>query len=347
MADLDAGTPVVFSEDYYEGVIRDHGYNKFELQRFNFDLGGLNAAELNLRYLCHFRAPDFLAAATDSRIITTGFGMSGAPHMGTMSQIIKMIKFQEAGERCQIVLGDLDAHNGKGRDLGEARELADRFSAFCMRLGFDSTTNVLRAQWDDIECLRNLYLLSYYALDSDFDYAEEDNHRYYASLGVVDSSMTFRRKVSLALMTSDFITLGQHNDAVLVMLGVDEHRYVRFAQALKSRFDSSTVLRGSFALSALYTRISIGFDGQPKMSKSIPGSSIGVTSTPEQIVERIARDETRNPDESPVYQLIYQMFFASYDDTLRLRRECAVGSPAWQRAKNEFADHLIELCCLW
>jgi tryptophanyl-tRNA synthetase len=338
---------VIFSEDYYRRVIEKHGYDSFDLERFTFTLGDLGADELNLRFLCHHRGTDFLATRPSSRIITTGFGMSGVPHMGTVSQIVGITRLQAGGERCQIVLGDLDAHNGKGRPLNQTRELAGRFASFCRRVGFNDTAGVLRNQYDDVDSLRNLYLLGFYAADTDFDRAEEDNHRYYASLGVVDEQMTFRRKVSLALMASDFVALGQTFDAVLVMLGVDEHKYVRFTREVAARLDANTSLRGKFTLATIYSRLTSGFGGHPKMSKSIPGSSINVASTPDEIRQRVMGDEARTPEKSPAYQLVCQLFTKPYDETVALIHECSAASPAWTRAKTELADYLISIAELW
>src|SRR5262249_10122013 len=154
----------------------------------------------------------------------------------------------------------------------------------------------------------------------------EDNHPHYAALGIVDSHMTFRRKASLALMASDFVTLGQRFDAVLVMLGVDEHKYVRFAKEVTARFDVDTALRGDFTLASVYSPLTTGFGGHPKMSKSIPASSISVESTPDEILARVSRDEATTPDTSPTYQLICQMFLRPYDECLALADECATGS---------------------
>jgi tryptophanyl-tRNA synthetase len=339
--------PVIFSDEYYRSTLREHGYETFELDRFTFPLADLSANELNVRWLCHHRATKFVATPADRRVVTTGFGMSGVPHMGTVSQILGITRLQAGGERCQIVLGDLDAHNGKGRPLGQTRELADRYAAFCRRLGFNDTAGVLRAQFDDIDALRNLYLLGHYADDSDFDHAEEDNHGYYAALGIVDGRMTFRRKVSLALMASDFLTLGQTFDAVLVMLGLDEHKYVRFAADVAGRLDARTSLRGEFSLAAIYSRLTVGFGGHPKMSKSIPGSSISVDSTPDQIVARVMTDDATTPETSPSYQLICQTFLRPYDECLALIDECASGTRAWTKAKRELADYLISIAALW
>jgi tryptophanyl-tRNA synthetase len=342
-----AARPVSFSPEYYQRIVQQFGYHAFEMERFDFTLAGLRAEELNLRFLCHFQGREFLAAPTQDRIITTGFGMSGIPHMGTLAQILGIIRLQTGGENCQIVLGDLDAHNGKGRPLARTRELAERFTGFCRRLGFDDTAGVLRSQYDDVDCLRNLYLLGFYADDADFEHAEEDNHGYYASLGIVDERMTFRRKVSLALMASDFVTLGQQFDAVLVMLGIDEHKYVRYAREVAQRFDGSTTLRSAFQLASMYSRLTTGFGGHPKMSKSIPGSSINVASAPDEITARIVGDDARMPDTSPAYQLICQTFFRPYEDCVALAGECATASPAWQRTKVELADYLIAMTELW
>lgn len=339
--------PVAFSEAYYRKVMQEYGYDAFELERFDFSLGGSNADELNLRWLCHHRGQEFLAASTDSRIVTTGFGMSGIPHMGTVGQILGMVRFQRAGEHCQIVLGDLDAHNGKGRSLAATRELADRFGEFCRQLGFDSTAGVLRCQFDDVDCLRNLYLLGHYADDSDFERAEEDNHEYYAGLGAVDRQMTFRRKISLALMASDFLTLGQRHDAVLVLLGIDEHKYVRFAGEITRRLDSNTTLSGQFTLASIYSRLTAGFSGHPKMSKSIPGSAISVDSTPDEIRERVMTDHERMPERSPSFQLMTQLFQHPYADSAALARACTEASTAWRSAQTDLADYLISIIELW
>jgi tryptophanyl-tRNA synthetase len=339
--------PVIFSEDYYRQVVQEHGYDTFEMERFTFALAGLGADELNVRWLCHHRANDFAATPPTSRVVTTGFGMSGVPHMGTVSQIRGIIALQAGGERCQIVLGDLDAHNGKGRSLEQTRELAERFTRFCRRMGFDDDAGVLRNQFNDLDCLRNMYLLGFYANDADFDRAEEDNHGYYTAMGLVDDRMTFRRQLSLSLMAADFVTLGQDFDAVLVMLGVDEHKYVRFTREVAQRFGQDTSLRGDFTLASIYSRLTSGFGGHPKMSKSIPDSSINVTSTADEIMARVMSDDSRTPHTSAAYQLICQMFFRPYGECLDLIGECASASPMWRKTRSELADYLISIAELW
>ncbi|WP_291413092.1 hypothetical protein [Actinophytocola sp.] len=339
-------TAVLFSEDYYRQVLAEFGYTPFDLRRFDFPLAKLDPDTLNVRYLCHHQGEDFANADQRRRIVTTGFGMSGVPHLATVSHILKMIELQRGGERCQIVLGDLDAYNGKARPYAEVRDLADRFAEYCIRLGFDADAGIVRSQIGHVPALEAMYLLGRYVDQVDFDAAEEDNHGYYVERGLVDPTMTFRRALSLSLMAGDFLALGQDHDAVLVMLGVDEHRYVRFAQQVRDRLDEHAPLRAEFALSAAYTRMVRGFGGHPKFSKSIPGSALDVTIRPED-VHRLLADEPPVPEESATYQLMCQL--PRYDSAtlLDLHRHCREHGSTWRTAVAEFADYMTWLIDLW
>ena len=133
---------------------------------------------------------------------------------------------------------------------------------------------------------------------------------------------------------------------MLILLGVDEHRYVRFAQQARGRMDEHVPLRSDFALTAVYTRMVRGFGGHPKFSKSIPGSALDVTTPPED-VHRLLAAEPPIPEESATYQLMCQVPRYDADTLLGLHAHCLHTGPAWQRAVAGFADHVIDLISLW
>ena len=339
-------TAVTFNEAYYDRVLDENGYARLGLRDFDFSLAGLAPDILNTRYLCHHAGEAFALTPVEKRVVTTGFGMSGRPHLATISHILKMAELQTGGESCQIVLGDLDAYNGKARPYAQVTELAAQFAEYAVRLGFDSVRGVLRAQEGHLPALETMYLLGRYIDKTDFDRAEEDNHAYYASRGIVDESMTHRRALSLSLMAADFVALGQDHDAVMVMLGLDEHRYVRFAQQAAARIDHDAPLRGDFALSAIYTRMVKGFGGHPKFSKSIPGSAIDVNTPPETVHDLLAH-EPADPTASATYQLMCQLPCYDADRTGQLAAYCRENGPAWHRAVADLTDYIVDLIGRW
>ncbi|MGV1768050.1 hypothetical protein [Rhizobium rhizogenes] len=339
-------SPILFSEEYHQNVLRQYGYSSFDLRRFDFNLARQDSHLLNARYFCHFNADKYAKIPQQRRVVTTGFGMSGLPHLATASHILKMIELQKMGERCQIVLGDLDAYNGKTRSFGQVTELAAKYRQFCLNLGFDDDAGILRYQVGYQPALEAMYLLGRYVTYEELRDAEEDNHLYYATKGIVDPTMTFRRALSLCLMVADFIDAGQRFDGVMVMLGLDEHRYVRFAQQTFSQIDDAIPLRSNFLFSASYTRMVRGFGGYPKFSKSFPGSAIDVTTPPENVY-RMLTSEPAAPEESTTYQLMCQIPFFGYQKLLDLAEHCREGGECWRSEVSKFADYVINVLEQW
>lgn len=234
---------IVFDEKYYNRVIKEYAYNSFTAEHINFSLGNLSKEELQAKWLCHDGGDLF---AEDFRkgkkcIIATGFGLSGVPHVGTLSQILKAVRLQRAGIPVSMVIGDLDAYNNKNTSLYKTLELVEPYRKFIISLGFDVSNSILRAQFDDLDTLRVFYLIGRYMDDNLFDKAEEDLHGSHRKSVQKNSNtkMYFRRKLSLGLMTADFINLYMREkyDHVLVMLGIDEHKFVGLAKEVTKRIN--------------------------------------------------------------------------------------------------------------
>lgn len=342
----------MFTREFYQQLVLTHQYAEIGAQQIDFRLPGVDRDELRRRWLCHDGGDHFAAqVASDpgTCVVTTGIGLSGVPHAGTLSQITRAIFLQRAGHRVQLVLGDLDAYNGKDRDLAEVRQLAGRYRRFVRALGFDTELGMLRDQFDSLEVLRTMYLAGRHMSEEAFLEAEEDMHGFYAARGKVDARMTFRRKLSLALMTADFIDLtrqGYRN--VLVTLGVDEHRYVRFAKGVAALL-ASHLPDHNVMLAAMYSPIIVGLNGYPKMSKSFPDSGVDLEMTPDDIQRRIVDDP--DPIDSPAGSSLVQMLeslssvsLAELHQALAARQH---GVNEWQTWRARLADELIHMQRLW
>ena len=346
---------VTFDQPYYDRLMKEFGYSPLEFEPISYSLRNLAQEDLQKQWLCHMNGKGFADALHASKrvIATTGFGLSGTPHMGTLSQILRSLRLQQAGIPVQMVLGDLDAHNGKNIPLERAQALAESYRKFILNLGFkDTLPNRLRSQFNSLTTLRLAYLIGHHMNDEMFNQAEEDLHGFYAQKGKVDSTMTYRRKLSLNLMIADFLELISHDgfEAVMVILGIDEHKYVRFGQQVFEKVSAGNpdLFHGK-NYSAMYSGIIRGFNGYPKMSKSFPRSGITVDMSTRDIAELIENGEmvTGFPETNVVYQMIAAVSLYESDQINEAYNECRKQSATWKRIKREYAKHLSQLCQRW
>jgi len=346
---------VIFDSQYYDAVMREFGYSPLEFEPISFALGSLTKEDLQRQWLCHMNGKSFAEAIRLRKavIATTGFGLSGVPHMGTLSQILRAIRLQQASIPVQIVLGDLDAYNGKNISLERTQELANQYRVYILNLGFDSSApNILRSQYDALTTLRVSYLIGHYMDDGMFAKVEEDLHDFYSTQGKVDPVMSYRRKLSLNLMIADFLELlvRDNFDAVLVFLGIDEHRYVNFGhQTLKQCSVENPSWFDGKHYGALYSSIIRGLHGYPKMSKSFPQSGITVDMSREEISNLIEFGEvpTQFPETNVIYQMISSVSLYDNEQIREAYEECRKQSELWSMIKRDYAKHLYQLCQKW
>jgi tryptophanyl-tRNA synthetase len=350
---------ISYDEEYYKRVMKQFGYDPFSFERFNFNLGRLSREELEQGWLCHHEGQIFAERFNQCNegIVATGFGLSGTPHIGTLSQILRCIKLQKAGIPVSLVLGDLDAYNNKNTPLAKTQELAEKFGNFIIRLGFDNRfPSVLRKQINDTDTLLKFYLMGRYMDDDMLLRAEEDlyagNKDYRRDS---EATMIFRRKLSLGLMTADFLNLYFRNnqDNLMVMLGVDEHRFVRLAREVMKRALDDKIefpdLNKQVQISGLYTKIIRGLNNYPKMSKSYPESGISVDLSPDKIRDLILNGEGNydSPESNVVYQMICSASNFNYKDISKARNSCKIGDSDWTRTKKTYIEDLINMCSCW
>lgn len=346
---------VTFDRKYYNSLMKEFGYNPLEFEKINFSLGSLKKDDLQRMWLCHYDGKRFARDLREGRkvIVSTGFGLSGEPHIGTLSQILKSIALQKAGIPVQIVLGDLDAYNGKNINLRRTLELAKKYEKFILSLGFNKRKgSILRAQYDKLEILRTAYLIGHFMDDEMFNEAEEDLYYFYHKRRKIDKGMSYRRKLSLNLMIADFIHLhmAKQYKAVLVMLGIDEHQYIRFGMETIDRIKASKQF-GDFdmTLSAIYSPMIKGFHNYPKMSKSFPKSGINVNMKAKEIRNKIIYGEGKydKPENNVVYQMMASVSYYTAEDIKRLYWFCLKGGSDWEKAKKDYAEILIKICSKW
>lgn len=342
--------------DHYETVRRRNDYDPVDGA-----VGPLDADQR--RRFVAVDDPEFLGREPpDATLVSTGVGMTGPPHLGTVGQILTAVECQQAGLDVQFVIADLEPYHG-GAPLDEVRRLAERYRSFCLDLGFDPERGRLRTQSDALDVMQTAQLLApYYDPESWNDgdgrppteweraveaaYEGPSDERPEAEGGTT----TFEGPTSEAAATHSAVLHGAdflhplyagEYDRLVLSFGVDEHHLTPMAR----RFRDAAPVDGPVA--GLYTRMLPGFDGAPKMSKSVPGSGISLDMDAETIRERIGGDEGGDPAGSPVFQA---MCLASRYDAGRLDRletVCERGGAEWERARSEYAEFAVDLAERW
>lgn len=336
---------IKFDDEYYRNVIKKYGYNAMDFKPIDFSLSSISSDVMKQKWLCHYKAEEFVDGVNNKKqIITTGIGLSGTPHMGTLSQILRAIFLQKSGFEVQFVLGDLDSYNARNQSPEVLKERVKKYTNFIKKLGFDENKGILRNQFDHPEIIRTAYLISNCLTDEDFLAAEEDLSELYKSKNIYQG-IDFKVKQAILLMVADFVHLGYVDDYdnVLVMLGLEEHLYVQIAQKVVERMNLD------MNIGALYSRIIKGLNGYPKMSKSIPDSSITVDMPPEKIYDMVvnSKDEYKNPEDSTIFQMMSAVSYYSPTELEELYNICYEKGIKWIEKKKEYAEILIKICGAW
>lgn len=343
---------MLFSDDYYQQLMKERRCGKHQFQKFDFNLGAMTQSDLHHLWLCHVNGGAFKKSLDNERpvIATTGFGLTGVPHAGNIAQILKAIRLQRSGIPVQIVLGDLDAYNGKDAELSKIFLLAGQFKDFILKLGFDDQfPSVLRTQYDSLPVLRTMYMSGHFMEDKMFDDAKEDIHDFYSQHGKIDDTMSYRMKLSLNLMVADFLNLREDYNSVMVFLGIDEYKYVDLAMKTLVEIQKNDDVFSDFSLSGMFSLTMKGFYGYPKMGKSFPNSGVSVEMPDDVVYDRIMNCEGRygSPNDNVVYQMISTASLYSFDQIDQAYKACLSGGNEWHKTKESYVLHLIEILAKW
>lgn len=329
-----------YNNEYYSKLIENNNYDYIKkfLTISDYMAKG--------KWLCSSNLSSFENAynSKSKSLITLGLGINGVPHLGTLSQILKIIYLQRMGFEVQIILGDLDVYGARGQDLNNVKDLVKRYKEFIQNIGFDTKKGIIRNQFDHDEVLKTAYLISSVLKDSDFLDCKEDIYDLYKELNLYPG-MEYNVKQSILLMFADFIHpgLSKEYENILVMCGVDEHVYPKKAMEIVDRMGLN------FSLSGLYSKILPGLNGNPKMSKSLKDSGILLTDDEKKINNIIVNgeDDYNTSSESIIFQMIMNASLYDENTIKQIENECNNKTNEWKKIKKMYANDLYNMTRKW
>lgn len=334
---------ITFDSRYYKDIVEKNGY--VYCSNLKKAIYGLTLDDLN-NWLCVYNFSDSVVDDINpgNTLCITGIGVNKEPHIGTVSQLLRIIEMQKRGYTIQIILGDLDCYAARNTSIKEIRQMVDKYSKFIENLGFDYSRGNVRNQFEHEDVMKTAFLISSKVKESDFLDVEEDIYSYYKQKGI-HQGIDFPMKMSILLMFADFIHNGYTNKFkhLIVLSGIDEHLYVPKANEIAQRMNID------MSISGMFSEIIRGFNNQPKMSKSLPNSSISVTMALADIENMIVNNENDYIDykDSIVFQLMCSTFLYSELELKLKAQHCAKKGYDWKQDKIHFSHKLYELCSKW
>lgn len=325
---------------FYDALAGQFGYENPDQP-----LDGIPRTHLTRRYAL----VDNPAAVFDDdadRLFMASAGMSGPPHLGTLSQIHAARELADTGLDVQFLLADVEKHVGSGMPREYVTELADRYRGLIRELGF---TGDIRTQAEDREVMHTAIMLSRYYEgdllgDADWKPTEWDEalERAYEEDGIDrsdgDTVTEFARRQTGVLCTADFLhpILEDGYDTFVAVLGAEEHALTLRNREMKRRAGVDGQLGG------LYTRILRGLEDYPKMSKRIPASVIALDMSPDEI-----RNRVQDASDDRLWEYLTLASEYSPSELTEIERARDDDRERWTAVREAYADRLADLASYW
>ncbi|MGK5441624.1 hypothetical protein ACSNN7_07340 [Micromonospora sp. URMC 105] len=285
----------------------------------------------------------------DSMAIVTGFGPTNAPTAGTLSVMLGAVELQRRLHApMTVIVSDLGAWNSRNVAWSTLVQVRDQMIAFLVALGLDREVTDLRSHLDHANLVRAGRIARYLSR-ADFQEHRESLLELYADHGLLGSEIgvVTDSLYTVADVLGPFDNGAKH---VLMVSGMEEAYFTDLARLVLDRQADAGELGLGWTgnIGALYFRVLEGLAGYPKMSKSIPTSSIHLNMTPDEVAERVLSDDR---DSQPA--LLSAIELASGWDaagTAAAREAFAdrdTQRGQWREVRAEFCDTFNRYATLW
>lgn len=302
------------------------------------------------RFDHHDDADTVLAAsATGSLAVVTGFGPTNAPTAGTLSVMLGIVELQRhLAVPTTVVISELGAWNSRNVPWSQLLDVRDQMFAFLQAIGFDADKGDLRSHLDYSNLVRCGRIARFLGRQDFLEHSEE-LLELYSDHGLLGSEIG----VTVDSLYTVADVLGPIEDgatSVLMVSGIEEAYFTDLARLVLARQSQAGELSLGWnaTLGALYFRVLEGLSGYPKMSKSIPASSIHLGMTADEIADRVLTDDETS--QRPLLSSIeLSSGWASVQiDSARIAfAERYTNPAAWTDVKRRFIESFLDYRDQW
>ncbi|GAB3950032.1 nucleotidyl transferase family protein [Streptomyces sparsus] len=309
---------------------------------------------LTRRFTHHDRAQDVLPVDPERPlVIVTGFGPTNAPTAGTLSVMLGVIEMQRRlGVPMTVVVSELGAWNSRNVQWDQLVAVRDQMFSFMRAIGLDSPSGLapveLRSHIDSANLVR-CGRIARFLTRQDFLDHHEDLADLYQDRGLLGSEIGVT--VDALYTVADILGPAEAGAARMLMLsGLEESYFTELSRlVLKRQKEAGDLSLGwQVELGALYFRVLEGLGGYPKMSKSIPASSIHLGMTDDEIAGRVlGHDEASQRPLLSAIELSSGWAMPEIDQARAAFRHRRQKPSGWEVAKHRFTETFTSFARIW
>lgn len=288
-------------------------------------------------------------AARDDLHIITGFGPTNAPTAATLSVMLGAIELQcQLQAPMTVIISELGAWNSRNVPWSKLEAVRDQMFEFLRRIGLDESRCRLRSHLDYGNLVRAGKIARFLTRQEFLDNSENllelyDSHGLLGSeVGItVDSLYTVADVLEPAEMGLRHI---------LMVSGLEEGYFTELARLVLDRQNAAGALSLGWqaTIGALYFRVLEGLAGYPKMSKSIPASSIHLGMTADALTEQILTNDpaSQGPLLSAI-ELASGWHQADLEQTRTAYHKREAEPESWHTVKQRYLDGFLAFAEQW
>lgn len=301
------------------------------------------------RFSHHDNATNVLPGRASDLHVVTGFGPTNAPTAGTLSVMLGIVELQRTiGSPVTVVVSELGAWNSRNVPWEQLCAVRDQMLNFLRALGFDENQGDLRSHLD-LGNLARAGKIARFLTRKDFLDHREELMELYEDHGLLGSEIGLT--VDALYTVADILGPAEAgNQKILMVSGLEEAYFTELARVVldRQRHSDDVTLGWNAHVGALYFRVLEGLAGYPKMSKSIPESSIHLGMDADALADRVMSDDPSS--QQPLLSAI-ELASGWPPDDIREAKEAFEQARAdprgWRHTKERFLASFCAFADLW
>lgn len=338
-----ASKELKMDHNFVKDIISKEGYSLIKKPLAIGKISDINFLKNKLS--CQYNLDTFNDVKKNKRHIVTGFGPTNSPTGGTLSIILRAIFFERTtGIDSTIIISNLGAFNSRNIDLKKIVYLTERFIKFIGLLGYKGEIRT----HNNFDLFVASSLTSKVLTTKDLLNNEEVTTNLYKKMGI--QGKDFPTFIDANFTVADILlpSIIKKKKRILVFVGIEEYYFPKLANMVLQRFNKqypNQFTPRDTKVSSAFGHIVEGLNGFPKMSKSIPESSINLDDSIKNLRKKILK--CNRCDEKIILQMMTLVSDWNLKKIKKATKAFETKNGAWLKFKKEYLNYFINLKRKW